>query len=173
MNLAALKQGFQAVATEITNPKQPCLSGPVAEVANDQSSPRLVASRFYPVMSRFVVLASMVIATVIGVNPSLAQEQQNPSTRTTRIAPNGNSLRTDNYSQQFREGFLKGCLNGKTSGVKDQPGYCNCLANAYQARYDGQTLALISQLANRGGAIGPNLVNVMMKPETQRCALSH
>jgi hypothetical protein len=73
-------------------------------------------------------------------------------------------------SQQFRDGFLKGCLNGKTPGVNNQTTYCSCLAAAYQSRYDGPTLAAISQLAARAGQSGPALVNVMMAPEAKGCA---
>jgi hypothetical protein len=73
-------------------------------------------------------------------------------------------------SQQFRDGFLKGCLNGKTPGVSNQTNYCTCLAGAYQSRYDGPTLAAISQLAARSGQSGPALVNVMMAPEAKSCA---
>jgi hypothetical protein len=72
--------------------------------------------------------------------------------------------------QQFRDGFLKGCLNGKTPGVNNQSTYCTCLAAAYQSRYDGPTLAAISQLAARSGRSGPALVNVMMAPEAKACA---
>lgn len=74
------------------------------------------------------------------------------------------------FSRQFREGFLKGCLNGKTEGVRNQTSYCNCLAGAYQSRYDGKTLAAISQLAGRSGGAGPSLVNLMIAPEAKTCA---
>ena len=73
-------------------------------------------------------------------------------------------------SQQFRDGFLKGCLNGKTPGVNNQSAYCSCLATAYQNSYDGSSLSVISQLAARSGQSGPALVNVMMAPEAKSCA---
>jgi len=71
--------------------------------------------------------------------------------------------------QQFSQGFLKGCVSGTTPGVKDQRGYCNCMVNSYQSRYDGQTLAAISQLAGTSGNTGPVLVNLMMSPEANTC----
>ena len=70
---------------------------------------------------------------------------------------------------QFRDGFMKGCLNGKTPDVKNQRGYCDCLANAYQKRYDGTTLAVISQAAGSLGEKDPALVNLMMSPESKTC----
>ena len=72
-------------------------------------------------------------------------------------------------TRQFRDGFMKGCLNGKTPDVKNQQGYCDCLANAYQQRYDGTTLAVISQVAGSVGEKGPALVNLMMSPESKTC----
>ena len=72
-------------------------------------------------------------------------------------------------SRQFRDGFLKGCRTGKTPGVKNQRGYCDCMVSGYQGRYDGQTLAAMSQLAGSLGEKGPALVNLMMQPEAKKC----
>ena len=79
-------------------------------------------------------------------------------------------LSNQQLSIQFREGFLKGCLAGKTPGVKNQGGYCNCLANGYLSRYDGPTLNAISQLGGAGGENGVRLVNIMMAPEARACS---
>ena len=73
-------------------------------------------------------------------------------------------------TKQFREGFLRGCLQGKTPNVKNQPSYCNCMADRYQARYSGSTLAVITELATKSGENGPRLVNVMMSPEAKFCS---
>ena len=72
-------------------------------------------------------------------------------------------------SRQFRDGFLKGCRTGKTPGVRNQRGYCDCMASSYTRRFDGKTLAAISQLASTAGKNGPALVNVMMQPEAKKC----
>jgi hypothetical protein len=72
-------------------------------------------------------------------------------------------------TKQFREGFLTGCLQGKTPGVKNQGKYCTCMANSYQSRYDGRTLDAISQVAGRLGNQGPALVNLMVAPEAKVC----
>jgi len=71
----------------------------------------------------------------------------------------------------FRQGFLKGCSSGKTKGIKNQLEFCTCLADAYNKRYNGVTLNAISVLAGQSGAKGPLLVDVMMTPERQACAL--
>lgn len=72
-------------------------------------------------------------------------------------------------SRSFRDAFFNGCKSGKTPKVSNQNAYCNCLANGYQARFDGRTLTTISQLASSLGQQGPALVNLMMQPEIKRC----
>jgi hypothetical protein len=80
-----------------------------------------------------------------------------------------NNSAYEQLTKQFREGFLKGCLQGKTPGVKNQSKYCNCMADSYQARYDGTSLATISQLSLSIGDKGPALVNLMVLPEAKAC----
>lgn len=72
-------------------------------------------------------------------------------------------------TKQFRDGFTRGCLKGKTEGAKDQKKYCICMANSYQSRYDGRTLSAISQIAGSLGEKGPALVNLMISPEARIC----
>jgi hypothetical protein len=72
-------------------------------------------------------------------------------------------------TKQFREGFLKGCIQGKTPGVKNQIKYCNCMADSFQSRYDGTSLTTISQLSASVGVKGPALVNLMVLPEAKAC----
>ena len=72
-------------------------------------------------------------------------------------------------TKQFRQGFERGCNQGKTPGVNNQKKYCGCLANSYQARYTGAELTAISQLAGGAGEKGSILVNIMMTPEAKAC----
>ena len=72
-------------------------------------------------------------------------------------------------TRQFNDGFLKGCLAGKTDNVANQRGYCNCMVSSYNSRYDGKTLSAISQIANASVPGGPALVNLMMQPEAKKC----
>ena len=71
--------------------------------------------------------------------------------------------------KEFRDGFEQGCRQGKTPDVKNQRGYCTCMANSYQARYSGVELRAISQLAGNLGEQGPAIVNLMMVPEARAC----
>jgi len=89
------------------------------------------------------------------INPISVRAQQQPTNA--------------QLTKQFRDGFLKGCLQGKTPGVKSQGKYCTCMANSYQSRYDGKTLAAISQVAGSLGNQGPALVNLMVAPEAKTC----
>lgn len=78
---------------------------------------------------------------------------------------------TDQQMRQvFTNGFLKGCSAGQTQGVTNQKAYCSCLTEAYNQRYDGRTLTLISKLGSQSGASGPILVDTMMLPERQKCS---
>ena len=72
-------------------------------------------------------------------------------------------------TRRFNDGFVKGCLTGKTPNVSNQRGYCNCMVSSYNSRYDGKTLSAITQLANQAGQPGAALVGVMMEPEKQKC----
>jgi hypothetical protein len=94
------------------------------------------------------------LTSLASITPSLAQ---------------GNPTNSQ-LTKQFRDGFLKGCLQGKTPGVRNQSSYCNCMAKSYQSRYDGRALTVISQLAGSVGEQGPALVNLMMTPEAKACS---
>ena len=73
-------------------------------------------------------------------------------------------------TEQFVDGFNRGCVRGETPGVLDQPAYCSCLAKAYTSRYNGFALAKISNLSGPMGPKGAELVNLMMAPEMASCA---
>ena len=73
-------------------------------------------------------------------------------------------------TEQFVDGFTKGCLRGETPGIADQGAYCGCLADAYTSRYNGFALAKISNLSGPMGPKGAELVNLMMAPEMASCA---
>ena len=60
-------------------------------------------------------------------------------------------------------------MTSKSVAVKNQAGYCKCLADAYQTRYSGEALTAISQLAGAAGQNGVRLVNLMMTPEAMTC----
>ena len=73
-------------------------------------------------------------------------------------------------TEQFVDGFNKGCVRGETPGVFDQEAYCSCLSDAYTNRYNGFALAQISNLSGPMGPKGAELVNLMMAPEMASCA---
>ena len=76
-------------------------------------------------------------------------------------------------TKEFRQGFERGCNQGKTPGVKNQRKYCTCLGNSYQARYSGIQLTAISQIAGQVGEKGSALVNIMMAPEAKACTAKY
>ena len=105
---------------------------------------------------RFDSMAALLVATVLIPQVALAQTSQRQ--------PSNAQL-----TRQFNDGFLKGCISGKTENVANQRGYCNCMVSSYNSRYDGKTLSAISQIANATGQGGPALVNLMMQPEAKKC----
>ena len=101
-------------------------------------------------------MAALLVATVLIPQVALAQTSQRQPTNA-------------QLTRQFNDGFLKGCISGKTENVANQRGYCNCMVSSYNSRYDGKTLSAISQIANATGQGGPALVNLMMQPEAKKC----
>ena len=86
------------------------------------------------------------------------------------MIPTAVSAQTDRQLvKQFRDGFERGCNQGKTQGVSNQKGYCTCMANSYQSRYTGKELSAISQAATAAGDNGPAIINLMMAPEAKAC----
>ena len=75
--------------------------------------------------------------------------------------------------QAFRSSFERGCNQGKTPGVRNQKGYCTCMANRFQSRYTGSELMAISRSASALGHNGPAVINLMMAPEARACAAKH
>ena len=71
--------------------------------------------------------------------------------------------------KEFRDGFERGCNQGKTQGVSNQRGYCTCMANSYQSRYSGKELSAISHAATAAGDNGPAIINLMIAPEAKAC----
>jgi flagellar biosynthesis/type III secretory pathway protein FliH len=108
------------------------------------------------------ISAAIAISSLISLSPAAHAQQP-------QITPAENAK----LSQEFRAGFLKGCNNGQTPGVKNQRSYCNCLANAYQTRYSGVALNAITQLANASGSNGARLTNLMMAPEANSCSINN
>ena len=80
-----------------------------------------------------------------------------------------NTTKDAQLRASFKEGFMKGCLSGKSRGVANQVSFCNCLTDAYNDRYTGLNLAAISSLAGQVGPKGPLIVDVLMTPERQVC----
>ena len=107
-------------------------------------------------MSRHAIPPLLAIASLLALTiPINGRAQQQPTNA--------------QLTKEFRNSFLKGCLQGKTPEVKNQSKYCTCMANSYQSRYDGRALTAIAQISGSLGEKGPLLVNLMVSPETKAC----
>ena len=102
-----------------------------------------------------ILRVALIAAMASAILPGSAIAQQQPSNA--------------QLMKEFRDGFEQDCRQGKTPDVKNQRGYCTCMANSYQARYSGVELRAISQLAGSLGEQGPAIVNLMMVPEARAC----
>ena len=115
----------------------------------------MLISRFSSCM-RVQTLALYLVSAALIPNAVVAQTAQSQ--------PSSAQL-----TRRINDGFVKGCLAGKTPNISNQRGYCNCMVSSYNSRYDGKTLSAITQLANQAGQPGAALVGVMMEPEKQKC----
>jgi hypothetical protein len=71
---------------------------------------------------------------------------------------------------QTESQFMQGCVGQKEQQKSQKKiNFCQCAFNAYKSRYSPQQFGQINALANQVGPNGPILVNVMMKPELDRC----
>lgn len=68
---------------------------------------------------------------------------------------------------------MQGCIgqqNLQPAQRKIKQSFCQCAFNAYKTRYTPQIFSQINALAVQVGQDGPRLVNLMMKPELERCS---
>ncbi|MBE9256973.1 hypothetical protein [Dolichospermum sp. LEGE 00246] len=69
--------------------------------------------------------------------------------------------------------FIQGCVgnqNPDPAKLKIKQNFCQCALTVYKSRYTPQTFAQINALATQVGKDGPRLVNLMVKPELDRCS---
>jgi hypothetical protein len=68
---------------------------------------------------------------------------------------------------------MQGCVgqqNPQPNQSRIKQSFCQCAFNAYKSRYTPQLFSQINALALQVGQEGPRLVNLMMKPELDRCS---
>jgi hypothetical protein len=103
--------------------------------------------------------------------PSEAQNRpQQP-----RINTNSNLTAITDWSKtpKTETEFMQGCVgqqNLQPAQLKTKQNFCQCAFTAYKNRYNPQTFFQINSLAVKFGKDGPHLVNLMMKPELDRCS---
>ncbi|MEB3338004.1 MAG: hypothetical protein VKJ46_11105 [Leptolyngbyaceae bacterium] len=112
-----------------------------------------------PILSAFPLL--------LAVAPSQAQTQP---ARPSNITPT--SQATWAQFPVIEAEFKQGCVGQQpipADRLRVKQNFCQCAFNAYKARYTPQLFTQINNLAGQAGQVGPTLVNVMMKPELDRC----
>ncbi|MEH1767384.1 hypothetical protein [Nostoc sp.] len=89
--------------------------------------------------------------------------------------PRTNPVRVNDWSQtpNTEKEFMQGCVgqqNLQPNQRTTKQSFCQCALNAYKTRYNPQLFSQINALATQVGQDGPRLVNLMMKPELDRCS---
>lgn len=89
--------------------------------------------------------------------------------------PRNNQSAPTNWSQvpNIEKDFMQGCVgqqNLPPNQRKIKENFCKCAFTSYKTRYTPQLFAQINALAVQVGQEGPRLVNLMMKPELDRCS---
>lgn len=95
--------------------------------------------------------------------PTLAQTNAKPLTDWSQFA-------------NTEKEFMQGCMGQKKLSPVEKrikQNFCQCAFNAYKTRYTPQIFTQINALALQTGENGPRLVNLMMKPEIDRCSTLH
>lgn len=89
--------------------------------------------------------------------------------------PSSNPAAPTNWAQvpNIEKDFMQGCVgqtNLPPNQIRMKQNFCQCAFNAYKIRYNPQLFSQINALAVQVGQDGPRLVNLMMKPELDRCS---
>ncbi|MBD2449350.1 hypothetical protein H6G76_19730 [Nostoc sp. FACHB-152] len=99
-----------------------------------------------------------------------------PSTAQNRPAqPPRNPVTPTSWSQvpNIEKDFMQGCVgqqNLQPNQRTIKQNFCQCAFTAYKSRYTPQLFSQINVLSVQVGQNGPRLVNLMMKPEIDRCS---
>ncbi|WP_017653009.1 hypothetical protein [Fortiea contorta] len=102
---------------------------------------------------------------------SQAQNRPQP----TRNNSNTNTATPNDWSKipRTEAEFMQGCMGQQSlqpAQRNAKQNFCQCAFSAYKSRYNPQTFSQINALAVKVGQDGPRLVNLMMKPELDRCS---
>jgi hypothetical protein len=114
-----------------------------------------------------IILFSLVLHSLTSQAQTRPQQPRNHT--------NTNSTTPTDWSKvpKTETEFMQGCV-GQPNLPPEQKsikqGFCQCAFNAYKTRYSPQVFSQINGLALKVGQDGPRLVNLMMKPELDRCS---
>ncbi|MEA5569029.1 hypothetical protein [Anabaena sp. UHCC 0399] len=113
-------------------------------------------------------LSILSIVPVLLTSASSTAQNRTPQPPTNPPAPT-NWSQVPNTEKEFMQGCV-GQQNLQPNQRRIKQNFCQCAFNAYKARYTPQLFSQINVLAVQVGQDGPRLVNLMMKPELDRCS---
>lgn len=116
-----------------------------------------------------------IFSLILTTLPSPAQTRPQQRRNNTNINNNTNPTVVNDWSKNAKTEaeFMQGCVGQQSLSPaqrKAKENFCKCAFNAYKARYTPQMFFQINGLASQVGQDGPRLVNLMMKPELDRCS---
>ncbi len=112
------------------------------------------------------------------LTPQISQAQNSPPQPGNTNANTANDWSSHMKTQdEFKLGCVGDSKNLNPQQLKIKTSFCKCALEAYKARYNPQVFFQINNISNQAGkvgstSIGPVLVNLMMKPELNRCSIT-
>jgi hypothetical protein len=97
-------------------------------------------------------------------------QNTNVAPKSQQSSPSSNWSKFSNISQKF----MQGCMGSQSllpSEKRIRQNYCQCALNAYQVRYTPELFSEINTYVVKIGKDAPVLVNLMMNPELNQCAI--
>ncbi len=113
-------------------------------------------------------LLTLILAAQIS-QAQTSRPQGRNNNRTSQNTTNNDWANFTTTQTQFMEGCV-GNQNPDPAKLKAKRNFCQCALNTYKSRYTPQIFAQINALATQVGPYGPRLVNLMVKPELDRCS---
>ncbi|MHC5677094.1 hypothetical protein [Nostoc sp.] len=115
-----------------------------------------------------IALSILPIFSLLLISLSSTAQNRPPQPHTNTASANDWS-QTPNTEKEFMQGCV-GQQNLQSNQRTRKQNFCTCALNAYKIRYNPQLFSQINALAMQVGKDGPRLVNLMVKPELDRCS---
>jgi hypothetical protein len=125
--------------------------------------------KFKPSIAFALSLLTLILAAQISQAQTSRPQRRNNNNNTNQNTANNDWANFTTTQTQFMEGCV-GNQNPNPAKLRTKQNFCQCALNVYKSRYTPEIFAQINALATQIGPDGPRLVNLMVKPELDRCS---